>query len=459
MCTWRERHGADYRRRVNVFRTSIATLLLLALSSPANGASAATPDVVSQPVSFSVQNVNTSAVPCSTDGKSYTVRGHITGPAGAVSAGSVAAGSLYLHGLELGEWFWRIPVSGYDHVAEMAKNGQVSVTIDRLGYGESDQPDGAQSCVGGQASMAHQIVQQLRTGSYGGALHPRFSRVALLGHSLGGSIAQVEAYSFKDVDAVGILSYADIALSASALGTAATWGPTCVLGGQASAKGALGYAYFTKDQADYRANFLALANADVLAYGDTRRAINPCGDLQSAVPAAVVSGLKANEIKVPVLLLMGDKDLVFDSSRLALQKPLYGGPTTAEVLPGATHGLTTDANAAQFRSALDAWLKSQGFGTSSSSPVVSDQPAVLTGTTGSDVIQGTPGDDVIYGSGGNDVIYGGGGNDILIGGGGADKLFGGPGKDILRGGRGVDVCKGGTGKDRARGCEKVTSVP
>jgi pimeloyl-ACP methyl ester carboxylesterase len=312
-----------------------------------------------QPVSFVVQNVNKSAVPCGTDGKTYTVRGHLTGPASVLGSAQPTSGTLYLHGLELGEWFWRVPVTGFNHAIELAKRGHVSVTIDRLGYGASDHPAGTNSCVGGQASVAHQIVQQLRAGAYGGTLHPAFSRVGVAGHSLGGSIAQVEAYSFKDADAVALLSYADVALTASAVFTAATWGPTCVLGGQPSAKGAPGYAYFTANQAAYRRNFLAAAPDSVFAYGDSRRTINPCGDLQSAVPASVVSGLSAKQIKVPVLLLMGDKDLVFDSARVPLQALLYGGPTTTKVIPGATHGLTVDRTAAEFRSALEEWLVSQ----------------------------------------------------------------------------------------------------
>jgi pimeloyl-ACP methyl ester carboxylesterase len=324
-------------------------------------AAAAPSAVLNQPVEFVVQNVNTSGVPCATDGKTYTVRGHLTGPASLLASAQPKSGTLYLHGLELGEWFWRVPVTGFNHAVELAKRGHVSITVDRLGYGASGHPAGANSCVGGHASVAHQIVQQLRAGSYGGTLHPAFTRVALAGHSLGGSIAQVEAFSFKDVDAVAILSYADVALGASALFTAASWGPTCLLGGQPSDKGSPGYAYFTKNQADYRRNFLAQAPSAVLSYADPQRRINPCGDLQSAVPAAVVTGLNAKSITVPVLLLMGDKDLVFDSTRLPLQALFYGGPTTTKVIPGATHGLTVDRTAAEFRTALEEWLISQDF--------------------------------------------------------------------------------------------------
>jgi pimeloyl-ACP methyl ester carboxylesterase len=335
-------------------------MCLLAGAAPA-AAEEPPAEFVSQPVSFVVQNVNKTAVPCGGDSKTYTVRGHLTGPTSALESAESTSGTLYLHGLELGEWFWQLPVDGFNHAEELAKRGHVSVTIDRLGYGESDHESGYKSCVGTHANVAHEIVQQLRAGSYDGSLHPKFDRVALAGHSLGGAIAQVEAYTFKDVDAVAILSYADIALSLSAVLTSTSWGPTCGLGGKPSAKGAPGYSFFTRDQADYRKNFLAQAPPEVASYADGERRINPCGDLLSAVPAAVVSGISLNRIKVPVLLLMGNKDLVFDSSRLALQKPLFGGPTTVRVLDGATHGLTLDRTAADFRGALEEWLVSQDF--------------------------------------------------------------------------------------------------
>ena len=339
---------------------AVAALCVLFGAGPA-AAEETSAEFVNQPVAFVVQNVNKTAVPCSGDGKTYTVRGHLIGPASELESGEPASGTLYLHGLELGEWFWQVPADGFNHAEELAERGHVSITIDRLGYGSSGHPAGLKSCVGSHATVAHQIVQQLRAGTYGGDLHPSFSRVALAGHSLGGAIAQVEAYSFADVDAVAILSYADIALSASALLTSTSWGPSCVLGGKASTAGAPGYAFFTRNQAAYRSNFLAQASSEVFPFADAGRSLNPCGDLMSAVPAAVVSGLSARRITVPVLLLMGDKDLVFDYRRLPLQKPLYGGPTTTRVIAGATHGLTVDRGAAEFRSALEDWLISQDF--------------------------------------------------------------------------------------------------
>ena len=342
-------------------RLAVAALVALTVAFGSGPAMAAPQEIVNKPVSFVVQNSNKTLVPCAGDNKTYTVRGHLTGPASLLESTDPKSGALYLHGLELAEWFWQLPVDGFNHAEELAKSGHISVTVDRLGYGASDHPPGMKSCVGTHATVAHQIVQQLRAGTYGGELHPKLSRVALAGHSLGGAIAQVEEYTFRDVDAVAMLSYADAALSLSAILTSTSWGPTCTLGGKPSAKASPGYTFFTHNQADYRKNFLAQAPPEVFEYADEKHSLNPCGDLLFAVPAAVVSAISVNRIKVPVLLLVGDKDLVFDHNRFALQEPLYGGPTETKVLPGATHGLTVDRTAPEFRAALEEWLLSHDF--------------------------------------------------------------------------------------------------
>ena len=83
--------------------------------------------------------------------------------------------------------------------------------------------------------------------------------------------------------------------------------------------------------------------------------------------------------------------------------------------------------------------------------------AVITGTSGSDIIDATqtvagqamPCDevDMIYGMAGNDTINAVGGDDQVYGGDGADTLYGGLGNDYLDGGVGVDKMFGGKGDD------------
>ncbi|MGN6723587.1 MAG: alpha/beta fold hydrolase, partial [Marmoricola sp.] len=268
------------------------------------------------PVSFTVKNVDRSSVGCATDGKTYTIRGHLTGPTALVSATSHPSGTLYLHGLEVKESFWRAPVIGAGYVRSMAALGHVSVTIDRLGYDSSGHPNGLKSCVGGQADVAHQIVQQLRAGTYGGALHPGFARLALAGHSLGGAITEIEANSFHDVDAIAVLSYADLAPTPGVLKESLTFGPKCLAGG-ATSGGAAGYAYLTSSVADYQANFLAHTPASVLPQALAMRSLNPCGDMISIIAAIPLDALNLSRIKVPVLVMSGSDDQVFDINRVA----------------------------------------------------------------------------------------------------------------------------------------------
>src|ERR671930_741697 len=114
-------------------------------------------DIVDVPVSFQVQNTNTSQDPCPSDGKSYVVRGDLTGPRAAIEGPAPRAATLYYEGFDTGEWMWRFRlVPGYDYAAQMAKLGHASVTVDQLGYGANDHPPGNDNCVGAKAEIAHQ---------------------------------------------------------------------------------------------------------------------------------------------------------------------------------------------------------------------------------------------------------------------------------------------------------------
>src|SRR4051794_852677 len=191
----------------------VAGLLVVLLALVAPASATAKTKTASYPVSFTVANVNRSSVPnvpCSADGATYTVVGHLTGPKNALGKKGRNA-TIYLHGLGLGEWLWNFTaVPSYNYVRNQATKGHISVSVDRIGYGASGHPPGLASCIGSQADVAHQIVQQLRAGSYGvtGTTPVAFKKVALVGHSAAGAIATVEAYSFGDVSALAIVSFA-----------------------------------------------------------------------------------------------------------------------------------------------------------------------------------------------------------------------------------------------------------
>ena len=66
---------------------------------------------------------------------------------------------------------------------------------------------------------------------------------------------------------------------------------------------------------------------------------------------------------------------------------------------------------------------------------------------GNDTLYGGIGDDIMCGMGGADKLFGGNGDDVLLGGSGKDELNGGNGDDYLDGGKGADTLLGGDGND------------
>jgi pimeloyl-ACP methyl ester carboxylesterase len=351
-------------------RTAMAAALAAAALVPFTARSAAPAaaapvslPVQSRAVSFPVRNTNRSMVPCDSDGAAYMIVGHLVAPAARRGDGGTAgAVVLDLHGLGFGEFFWSFDAAaGYDWARALAARGVVSVVIDRIGYGLSGRPPGEQSCIGAQADVAHQIVQELRSGSYAldGGDAPRFGRVALAGHSAGGAITQIEAYSFHDVDGVMVLSYADLGPSVRTLGALTQAVLTCLGGGSPP-----GHAPFGRSDADFQALMFHDADPRVIAAVTAMRNPEPCGDDASLLPAIATDVREVPRIAVPVLLLIGDHDAVFPPPMaLESQRRLFAGShdVTAVTIPDTGHAVTVERSAGVTRDAVVPWLCGHSF--------------------------------------------------------------------------------------------------
>jgi pimeloyl-ACP methyl ester carboxylesterase len=291
--------------------------------------------VVSRAVTFAVRNTNSSALPCTSDGASYEVRGHLVAPRSALSTSKTRKRgvTLYLHGRGFGEFLWNFTaLPGQNYATAQARQGHISVVIDRIGYGASGHPDGTQSCLGSQADVVHQIVGKLRTGDYsvdrGTAV--RFKRVALAGQSTGAQIANVEAYSFKDVDALIIVSLSFQTTRRAVL----VFGETreiCLRGGGPSGPGGSGgYAYnFGQTAAGFSSTMFFDARKSVIDATTALRRPDPCGDTLSLVNALVRQRSALPKIKVPVLVICGKNDALFVRRGCSAQKDLYTGSRSA----------------------------------------------------------------------------------------------------------------------------------
>jgi pimeloyl-ACP methyl ester carboxylesterase len=330
--------------------------------------------VAAEAVSFSVTNRNDTAIPCSTDGATYTISGQLVGPSALLSGRRAPMVAVYLHDLGVsGAYdrtgarggFWNFgAVPGYDFATQMAAKGFVSLVINELGYEPSGQPAGDGSCVGGQATILHQIIGDLRSGRYASrdGAPVAFGRVIALGHSIGGLIAQIDAYTFQDVNGLGVLGYADNGSSPQADQESLTSAGICATGGQPANgdRGPSGYAYYEQSDQEFEANFFDETNTDpaVIGVSAPLHARAPCGDLNSIVPAILVDNQQDAAIKVPVLLVYGSSDSSYPASGAGQQAAMYSSSpdVTTDVIPHAGHAFTLERTAPAFRADIAEWL-------------------------------------------------------------------------------------------------------
>jgi hypothetical protein len=297
------------------------------------------------------------------------VRGHLTGPRAALER--PRAVTIYLFGYDAGEWNWRLrAVRGYDHALAMARRGHVSLTVDELGYDSSDHPPGMATCVGAQADMAHQIVGMLRGGRYAarGWRAPRFRTVVLAGHDVGGLVAEIEAYSYKDVDALVQVTWADQGqtpyIVERATVSAFDWCTTDSQPAEDAQPGSpSGYHYFTSSRQEFRQRLFYRADPRVLDAAGGLRNRNPCGLIRSTPTGVWVDTIRASEITVPVLVVFGAEDtLVWSRDGERGQQADYprSHDRTTVFVPRAGHFPMLERSAPQFRNALASWLGRHG---------------------------------------------------------------------------------------------------
>lgn len=315
--------------------------------------------VVSKAVTISVRNTNTTSVPCVADGRTYQLRGRLVGTRAAVNGRAGAQRmNILVHDFNAGSWFWHLrDHPAYDYATRLAKQGELSLVLDRLGYDGSPLADGRGTCLGAQADMLHQVVQHVRSGTYSFAgdrsrkpVHA--ARVVLHGHSVGAAVAQLEAGTFDDVDGLVLMSWSDSSASSRAVGAASEQVSTCLQGA--------GYASYGSTDADYRSLLFRTATPAVQRTATRLRSPDPCGDAISLAATLVASGSAARDVDAPVLLLYGGKDVQVRPGAADAQGRSYAGDVevTTHTVAGAASALPLESSAGPTRRLVLRWLRS-----------------------------------------------------------------------------------------------------
>ena len=238
----------------------------------------------SRPVVFTVRNSNQSSVACRSDGRQHRLRGRLVGPRHVVAGrgGSIRLNVL-VHDAGTGAWFWNLRQRpGVDYATQLARHGETSLVLDRLGYGSSTLRDGGASCLGSQVSMLHQVIQDSYAGLYRftdatgrdpKSSVPHASSVIVHGHGTGSTIAQIEAAGFDDVSGLVQMSPVSTRPTGLALDVVRGQALSCLRTSRSYA------AYGSRSQ--FRRLLFASASRDVRRRALRLRNPTPCGDVTS----------------------------------------------------------------------------------------------------------------------------------------------------------------------------------
>ena len=340
---------------------------VLGASAPTAAAAAAPSRVAHVPLSFDVANVNRSQLPCPSDGRRYSLAGRLIAPR-AVLRGAKPPGAvtLYVHELSFGKFFWSHPERpAYDFAGRLAAAGHTAVVIDRLGYEDSGRPPGLDTCLGAQADMVNQVITALRSGRYRtrGRSSLRFERLALAGHSVGGAISELVAYSFPgSADALALMNWADQGFTPAAVENALSQGRRCLLGGDASELPY--YAHFVASPATFRRFLFFDAPDDVADAIVARRNPDPCGDSGSFAQLVQRNVAGVGGVAVPVLIVFGRENLSWNAEEAARnQAALFASSPEVGVrlIDRGRHALPFERVAPTVRAHYHEWLSARGF--------------------------------------------------------------------------------------------------
>ncbi|GAA5193741.1 alpha/beta fold hydrolase [Rugosimonospora acidiphila] len=349
----RRSHGVALRRRRFLLPVAAAAALLLsplAYAAPAEADPApATCTDVSVPVTLDLLlSAHVHAQLCVPTGPHHT------------------AIQVLIPGATYNSYYWDFPYqpATYSYVRAANEAGYPTLNIDRVGTGQSTKEPSLVLTAVAQAAVVHQVIQKLRAGGVGGTA---FSKVILVGHSLGSGVTEVEASTYHDVDGVvltGATHHVSVTDLTQAVLTAAypaaldpKFGLSYDVGYITTIPGKRASVFYNASDTDPAVVAVDEANKDVVSLTEMAGAV-----LQLTGPATL-------GIKVPVLLVQGGQDFLFcsgliihsdcsSSTALYQQESGYFSPAAqlhVYVLPGAGHDLNLERNAADYRQTVMSW--------------------------------------------------------------------------------------------------------
>ncbi len=261
--------------------------------------------------------------------------------------------------------YWDI---GYDpqvlsYREAMNEAGIATVAVDRLGSGRSSRPLSTLVTLATQAQAVHAVIQSLR---------PRFSKLVLVGHSIGSAIVMTEAATYHDEDAVVITGLTHQINVPGAVPVFTTLIPAS-LDPELVGYG-LDLGYLTTRAGTRYSSFHTPGTTEpgALAFDEATKGVVTAGEtLDTVLISALVP--VSRQITVPVKLVMGGGDVDFcgpplgadcsSNQALAASEAPYYSPAaqlSAYVVPGYGHSINFSDDAPGYHQAVIDWTKGAG---------------------------------------------------------------------------------------------------
>lgn len=263
---------------------------------------------------------------------------------------------VLLSGATYGHVYWDFPLrpEQYSYVKTLTDAGYATLNLDRIGIGASDHPPADQVTVSANGFVIHQLVQALRDGRLG-----RFSKVILVGHSIGSGVALVEASRYMDVDGLVVTGFLHT-FGPAFFAVPATFYPAQNDPRFAARNLPLGYLTTLPGTRGTLFYWGPSTEADVVALDEAMKETITIGE-GSEFPGAVISRDIAQAIHVPVLSVVGQFDAIWctppDCPEAQLE-PFYYAPQAqleVHVLANTGHNLNLDLHAGAFFALVRDW--------------------------------------------------------------------------------------------------------
>jgi len=292
----------------------------------------------------------------------YTIYSELCNPSG----GASHTIQLLIPGGSYGHIYWDFPYEPetYSYVNAANAAGYSTLNIDRIGTGLSSHPASGllDVTMGTNAYVIHEIVQALLGGQIG---NQAFSRVLLVGHSLGSVAVWIEAGTYHDVAGVivsGLLHHLNMVSLAHVV---ATLYPADLDPRFANAH--LGLSYLTTEPGTRASDFYYLPGADpnVIALDEATKETATTGEA-ATFALSLTDGISA-QINVPVLVAVGQEDSLLcglaatdcssAASVLQAEAPYYSAQAQlqAVVIPGSGHDLNLHESAPLWFASAMSW--------------------------------------------------------------------------------------------------------